>query len=755
MYLKSLMLKNYRKYNNQEGNIICFAHSSWEDNLETEQYISKSSSLVIGKNNSGKSTIVNLLTTLQNTKAGSKNVFKHSDFNLTYLREWYEKYVQNKTPEEINSIKSSDLPIMEFNLKIGIDSEDDYISNFQDILVISAIDNEDTDEVADIDIVVKYEITNEKLFLTKLADITEERKEININNLGLNKTKLGLNPEDDKINLNELRTIYDKCLEENDTIKLKSILDYYNESLYREFLQLLDTGYYTLNFYPLNSNQAAKSFSLAAFLKVKAIQANTVKDNNTLSTAYNKIVTTYAKKNGLPEINDFIDDINIRLKDEIDTNIEGILKRAATSIESNKNLEMNLHPDINLEKILGHSVLYEYKEDHNFIPEDQYGMGYTNLMVILAELVDYFEKYEEDDINGSINILCIEELETFMHPEMQELFIKKISEAISNLIPEDIINSDKDTFQIIITTHSSHILNSKIQYGNSLDNIVYLDAKSIINIDDKKIKSSLNISNKFEVFEYIKKFLRLELSDIFYADAVIIVEGQTEETYLRYLIDEDEQLSQHHIKVYRIDGAYGYRFISLLDLLQLKTIIITDLDINRTKEERESNKAIRDLATHVRNEWITTNETIKNIFSIIHGYETKETFNSALIEKIASEEFLKINYSDNIQLLSQGKIEGNYATSFEEAFVLTNSEGNKQEIINLLKEVHPCIFKELTQSNLIKKSYFIQTKLADAKSKFSNTLVYNLITKNDYKVQTPKYIQIALDSLKDYFGENR
>lgn len=84
MYLKSLSIKNYRKYG-KEVQTINFAHSKWpeipgdEDKLEkiniTEEYISKSSSLIVGKNNSGKSTIVKLLSTLQNSKSGSRSVF--------------------------------------------------------------------------------------------------------------------------------------------------------------------------------------------------------------------------------------------------------------------------------------------------------------------------------------------------------------------------------------------------------------------------------------------------------------------------------------------------------------------------------------------------------------------------------------------------------------------------------------------------------------------------------------------------------
>ena len=59
MYLKILSIKNYRKYGEEAQNIN-FAHSKWPEmsgdedegnklNI-TEEYISKSSSLIVGKN---------------------------------------------------------------------------------------------------------------------------------------------------------------------------------------------------------------------------------------------------------------------------------------------------------------------------------------------------------------------------------------------------------------------------------------------------------------------------------------------------------------------------------------------------------------------------------------------------------------------------------------------------------------------------------------------------------------------------------
>ena len=773
MYLKSLELKNYRKYyyednkDSKKGHIITFAHSQWEEpeikvnekdedneNDKVEKYISKSTSLIIGPNNSGKTTIINLLDTLQNAKAGSKNVFKHYDFNLTYLRNWYDNYISKNSLEKISAIQSNNLPFIELTVKIGIDNKDDYLANFKDVLLISEIRKQSTEESFDITITVKYECNNEKGFLSELINI--QNKQIDLSNFGISEKILKKLEIDTKVNLKELQG---KCKEwsdksDNKEEKLKSICDYYQESRFRDFLLLLDQGYYSLNFYPLNSNKAAKNFSLSPLLKVKAIQANTIKDKHTLSNAYNKIVNTHSKRADLSDIDNFIDGVNIGLKGEIDKKIKPLLEDATNSMESRQNLNMNLHPNVDLGKILDHSIVYEYQEGKNYIPENQYGMGYTNLMVIIAELVEYFKKYDSEDANGAMNILCIEEPETYMHPEMQELFIKNISKAIASLI-SDSNSKKKDTFQIIISTHSPHILNSKIHSGNTLDNIMYLNSNRIVNIKDSEIiKDS---SDSSASLEYIKRYLRLELSDIFYADAVILVEGQTEETYVRYLIDKDENLCFHHIKVYRIDGAYGFKFVPLLSLLNLKTIILTDLDLNRTEEERDKYKVIENLDNFIsQNKCITTNPTIRyalNNLKDIDDTEKNAVLNERLKTKFQKDGYLKIKLEDNIDIYSQGKINNNYATSFEEAVILTNSKNNKTRILELLKEIHPKLLKEKKEDNLIEWSYFWQKKLSDSKSKFSNLIVYKSITENDPYITPPSYIKYALNSLEEYFGE--
>mgnify|MGYP000889583214 FL=1 len=749
MYLKSLSIKNYRKYG-EEAQTINFAHSKWPemsgDEYEgnklniTEEYISKSSSLIVGKNNAGKSTIVKLLNTLQNSKSGSRGIFKHSDFNLKILSDWYHENIENKSEEEIENIDKSCFPKLEFQLVLGIDDDNDVISSFEDVLILSGmktVGTNENQEVAEVTINVKYEVVDAQYFRDELIKIK--------------------NTYSDTGDSQDKKTTYKK------------------EIQYRQFLSLFSSNYFALNFYPIGREDPAKEFSLSSLLKVETTEANTVKSDRTLSQAYNKIVSTYIKNNDNVEISSLVDDINYQVKDMVDANIKDILQSAVSSIESIKNLEMNLHPDVTLEKIFANSIIYEYQERNNNIPESQFGMGYTNLMVIIAKIVDYIELYNEKDINGSINILCIEEPESFMHPQMQELFIKNISKAIATLLGN---KQQLDTFQIIITTHSTHILNSKIQSGNTLNNIIYLGQVGmntiIKNISDNAIVSGREIDKKS--YEYIKKYLRLEVSDIFFADAVVLVEGVSEETYLRYEIDKHPILKNHHIKVYRIDGAYAHQFISLLDLLEIKTVIFSDLDLKRSESEKKVDikdnddpdvipQNISDLESKyaAATSSLSTNGTLQ--FFIKKELNDKEAkygeINNKIIEKIIDNEELIIDYN-NITLLSQGKINGYYATSFEEAIVLTNAVDDddekkyKKSLVKLLQHVHPKMkyFEDINEnSDIASKSYMYQVKLSDGKSKFSTGLVFLSVTDDSFNLKLPKYIESGLESLCDYFEE--
>ena len=84
---------------------------------------------------------------------------------------------------------------------------------------------------------------------------------------------------------------------------------------------------------------------------------------------------------------------------------------------------------------------------------------------------------------------------------------------------------------------------------------------------------------------------------------------------------------------------------------------------------------------------------------------------------------------NNLYLAYQGKINGYYATSFEEAFILTNYDNALAN--ELLKELKPQIYKSIVGENPEheknkENSYKWQRKLEKSKGEFASKLLIKL-----------------------------
>jgi putative ATP-dependent endonuclease of OLD family len=86
MYLKSLKIKNFRKFGDK-NNIVEFVGSK-DISLKSENInIAPSTTLIVGKNNSGKTTVTEALK-----KLTGKIKFQENDFNFIYLSKLLDEY---------------------------------------------------------------------------------------------------------------------------------------------------------------------------------------------------------------------------------------------------------------------------------------------------------------------------------------------------------------------------------------------------------------------------------------------------------------------------------------------------------------------------------------------------------------------------------------------------------------------------------------------------------------------------------------
>lgn len=663
MYLKSLIICNFRKFSNENNKIEFVDARSYQEHRKGKEInIAPTTTLIVGKNNAGKTTIINGLEKLL-----KNHDFKANDFNFNYLKKVLEQY--EETPQKIEP------PFIQFNIGIGIeDNSNDLISN---IIPFMALDDVSQSEI---EMIVKVELEDVEIFNRDVKNILDKYS-------GLDK--------------------------------------------FRNFLELINDSKFKINYYNASGDVISGNFGIKNLIELRAIKANNIENEMSLSKAFSRIIKYRYKVLFGEEVNNLDSKINL-INDDLTNLIESKHTRdinlSLEEIESKEKLQVLLRADITFQKLMDSLIRYEFVEQNMNIPESQFGLGYTKLMMIIADLIDYMEKYPEDSFNSKVNLISIEEPETFMHPQMQELFIKNINDTIASLLKSK--NKDVNS-QLIITTHSSHILNSKVHSGNTFNNINYITISgnhtNVVNLHDDIIipkNASSNDKKRDNDLKFLRKHIKYKVSELFFSDAIIFVEGITEETLLRYFIDKNEHLSKYYISIFNIDGAHGLVYHNLIKLLKVPSLLITDLDIKRNQSEKDTFKQISDLKSR-----FTTNETIKK-------YNNKSDKLDTIPEHFESE---------NMYIAFQIKVNGYYPTSFEEAFILTNY---KNVFLNsVIKKIKPNIYKEIIMQdkrfkNIKENSYKLQRKLTNSKSDFANELLYKLITEADHMTipSLPEYI---------------
>lgn len=274
----------------------------------------------------------------------------------------------------------------------------------------------------------------------------------------------------------------------------------------------------------------------------------------------------------------------------------------------------------------------------------------------------------------------------------------------------------------------------------------------VVNLQDETIVSektkiftnrqedvSEDANNKANNLNFIKKHIKYKVSELFFSDAIIFVEGVTEETLIKYWIEQDKDLHLYYISIFNINGAYGHIYDELIKQLKVPTLIITDLDIKMKNNKNDKHLSDEDKFPQVYYSDIkdekTTNETLK----YYHG--------ESLSKLIEHDRYQK----DNLYVAYQNEITDFIPTSLEEAIILTNY---KNEILkNALKETKPRLYqryREKDDENIKLKSRLFQEKLNQDKAEFSNRLFLAMITKGEGSsdFEKPKYINNGLDWLK-------
>ncbi|MCR6667629.1 MAG: ATP-dependent endonuclease [Methyloversatilis sp.] len=213
--------------------------------------------------------------------------------------------------------------------------------------------------------------------------------------------------------------------------------------------------------------------------------------------------------------------------------------------------------------------------DHAFeLPERYNGLGFKNLIYIVLCLKSFREDVESDvEKRPRVHLVVVEEPEVHMHPQMQAVFVQKVSEFLTPAEGETGV-------QLLLTTHSSHMAANcgfaPIRY--------FRRNKGTVEIKDLlSFESSATTAPEKAAMEFLRKYLTTTRCDMFFADKLVFIEGQVERMLLPRLITGldavlRDKLTSTYLCTVEVGGAYAHLFRKLIEFLELPALVITDLD---------------------------------------------------------------------------------------------------------------------------------------------------------------------------------
>jgi len=508
-------------------------------------------SIVIGKNNCGKTSFLLCLEKFIGSSA-PKNTFTFEDFNSS-IKDHLLEIAEGNAPNE-NPIAIS--------LRLYIEySETDDLENVGDKVIM--------------------DLDPENRFIVLSYDYKAS-------------------PEDISKLISEYSNLKNKKISEGKPFK--NLFDYLTEHHNKYFSIVRRSLRYDIDTKKADetvfTDLDAEGVNLAKILNFKWISARRNVSNkdsdNSLSQLsakiYKKLESSNADESIVEDFKDTLTSTDSELNRVYEKIFEGVIDDVRKFGGTNQNDSV-----IKIVSSLQHRNLLEENTtvmyglgagDHN-LPENYNGLGYLNLISMIFEIklkLHDFNK-EHNEIPSDINLLFIEEPEAHTHPQLQRIFIKNIK----SLLKPGIQRTDgvKRDLQTVLSTHSSYIVSE-----SDFEDIKYFK-KTDGHVVSKNLKDLKDYYNDFQHYTFLKQYLTIHRSELFFADKAIFIEGDTERVLLPAMmakIDQEDLITalntgtpntipllSQNISMIEV-GAYSHIFEKFVNFIGVRSLIVTDID---------------------------------------------------------------------------------------------------------------------------------------------------------------------------------
>lgn len=648
-------------------------------------------SLIVGKNNCGKTSVLSVLEKIFNKNSNRNLVWE--DINLNHRREIFENI------KRVSDIPDSELSsILGINLQIWIQySELDSYQNIQGFMM--DLNPENNFIILEFSYIIPTQKLREISSLTcDFADDFSKFESFMKKNLNkffeIQIYSRGYNPitqamTEEKSDLHEMKDVHK-------IIKVRGISASREVSNKENNHSLSKTSN---RFYKLNNGEEINSKAN------NLLQSAILKADETLTRAYSG-----------------------------DDSVEGIFTSVFERVKrfggNDSEAELAIHSSLSEKDILSNNTTLYYKHDDSLLPETYNGLGYLNLYGIIFEIETLMADIKSEP--ADINLIYIEEPESHTHPQLQYIFIKNIKDLLEEHNDELKESGDFSCIQTLITTHSSHIVSDC-----NFDDLIYFKRDNGTAVSKAFNSLKEEYGDEQLGYKFVKQYLTLNSSELFFADKVICVEGDTERILIPTMmqkVDTTNPINQasntmpllsQNISIIET-GAHSQVFRKLFDFLGIKVLIITDIDpANKNENNRLTSCSAVDATS-------TTNASIKNFFDISGDEVFSIVAQKSLAEKITSDGRIRIAY----QIPEDEN--GYQPASFEDAFISLN----KQFIIDQKAGfIQFEALKDFDDSEIEDFYKFARDKV-NKKSAFASSLLYFEGEENTWKV--PKYISEGL-----------